>query len=576
MASGKTETRCLVHGRQPILCKPFGKRKVQHHCLFEQMRIWLNECPTKHTSRICFERRHLTESLSEVFPTRLIDVGELDSSQHAHLVKFESWKHFNKSKIRSNFDGYAALSYCWGLNFDKSCLLREENEVEFQHRLPIKLPRTIQESIDVCRQLGIRYIWVDALCIIQGHDGNSRDWQKESSRVGSYYRNAVVTIAATWASQNDGGCLPVQWHTKTQNHIRTSMSIGVSLMSKEQLDPPASRLIRRDMRACILKRRGWALQELCMSTRLLWFTSTGVYWSCDATSRHSVWTCEWPFTLISRDVGRRIRWQMPQLPTNRHDKWYELMVHYSKMRLSVPSDKLPALSGLCKYVDPNTEDQYLAGIWKSSVLQGLAWHVGTPYAKLYSTSTNTEIPSWSFLSIGRHVEFKETLTFGALKLDTILPSAELGTAVVRLRYDDIHGEISSARLHLSAVSMQLYMRLSPDTDLLRCLDVFSNPRIEDGKLNFAFLESDYLSKSRLYFDEVPQLDLEKVAVIPALLLYVKPTYQPEYRQMVVLLLQSTGEPDVFTRIGLCTIELEGTMLEALDKEKLVRADFTLI
>jgi hypothetical protein len=109
--------------------------------------------------------------------------------------------------MSARYPGYVTLSYCWGTKNDHGHLLREETEAQFLQALP-PLPRTIQDAVDVCRRIGMRYLWVDAICIIQGRGGSSSDWEKESARVGSYYANSMFTIAVTWAKASDEGCLP--------------------------------------------------------------------------------------------------------------------------------------------------------------------------------------------------------------------------------------------------------------------------------------------------------------------------------------------------------------------------------
>ena len=66
-----------------------------------------------------------------------------------------------------------------------------------------KLPRTIRDAIKISQSLGISYLWVDALCIIQG---DKDDWTKESARMADVYRNSVVTIAASSAADVQGSC----------------------------------------------------------------------------------------------------------------------------------------------------------------------------------------------------------------------------------------------------------------------------------------------------------------------------------------------------------------------------------
>jgi hypothetical protein len=66
------------------------------------------------------------------------------------------------------------------------------------------LPETYRDAIDVTRSLGVRYIWIDALCIIQSTTDQS-DWESESSKMATIFENGLVTIAATSSSDCHGG-----------------------------------------------------------------------------------------------------------------------------------------------------------------------------------------------------------------------------------------------------------------------------------------------------------------------------------------------------------------------------------
>jgi hypothetical protein len=68
------------------------------------------------------------------------------------------------------------------------------------------LPRTIQDAISVTRRLGVRFLWVDALCIVQDSI-NGQDWIDESSKMASIYGNAYLTIVAEAANDCSQGFL---------------------------------------------------------------------------------------------------------------------------------------------------------------------------------------------------------------------------------------------------------------------------------------------------------------------------------------------------------------------------------
>jgi hypothetical protein len=80
----------------------------------------------------------------------------------------------------------------------KSTYMNLQKAVQFS-----SLPRTFREAIAITRALGIAYLWVDSLCIIQDDDD---DWRAESAKMGFVYEQAYCTIAATAASDGSQGC----------------------------------------------------------------------------------------------------------------------------------------------------------------------------------------------------------------------------------------------------------------------------------------------------------------------------------------------------------------------------------
>jgi hypothetical protein len=98
---------------------------------------------------------------------------------------------------------YAALSHCWGsgprLTTTKSNWSKLALNVSFN-----ALPPLFQDAVIITRQLGLRYIWIDSLCIIQD---SLRDWETESSKMGSIYQNSYITISATNSSDGSAKCL---------------------------------------------------------------------------------------------------------------------------------------------------------------------------------------------------------------------------------------------------------------------------------------------------------------------------------------------------------------------------------
>lgn len=68
---------------------------------------------------------------------------------------------------------------------------------QWQEGIPlIKMPSTFRDAVTITRKLGIRHLWIDALCIIQD---SAEDWKFEIDRVGDVYKHGLLNIAANTA-----------------------------------------------------------------------------------------------------------------------------------------------------------------------------------------------------------------------------------------------------------------------------------------------------------------------------------------------------------------------------------------
>ena len=122
----------------------------------------------------------------------MIDVGDAGGSQNPK-------SHISRREIGQ----YAALSYCWG-GPQPVVLTQSSLESMTQRIFMSRLSETIQDAIISTRKLGLRYIWIDALCFIQDF---ASDKELEISKINHVYQNAYVTICAANAVQCSEGFL---------------------------------------------------------------------------------------------------------------------------------------------------------------------------------------------------------------------------------------------------------------------------------------------------------------------------------------------------------------------------------
>ncbi|RSL79790.1 hypothetical protein CEP52_017481 [Fusarium oligoseptatum] len=141
---------------------------------FKVLNEWINLCDTTHNCNSAQEHdRHM-----EGMPTRVIDVGTVDSPS-LQLVE-------TGDSIRGK---YLALSHCWGkLEEDQKFVTSASNFDNRKEEIPFdKMPRTFQDAVRTNRALGIAYLWIDSLCIIQGDEA---DWEAESAKMEEVFSSA--------------------------------------------------------------------------------------------------------------------------------------------------------------------------------------------------------------------------------------------------------------------------------------------------------------------------------------------------------------------------------------------------
>lgn len=141
---------------------------------------WFQHCYSTHT--LC--RQLAAFSLNQI-PTRLIDIGcDGDTDWFLRVVDEEALPAASLS--------YMTLSYRWGSN--TKLILPSSNLARFRQGAPIcELPPLFRDFVTVARAFHIRYVWIDALCIIQD---SVEDWEAEASRMRYVYANSACNIAA--------------------------------------------------------------------------------------------------------------------------------------------------------------------------------------------------------------------------------------------------------------------------------------------------------------------------------------------------------------------------------------------
>jgi hypothetical protein len=236
---------------------------------FKLIKLWLQDCNTHHSycQPVPQVRTHGTHS--QEFPTRLIDVG---TPGNIRLRLFETHEELPVSHE------YIALSHPWGdvKKHTPFCTWRRDGsglgrDLEtFKRAIPYgDLPATFKDAVDCTRALGVRYLWIDSICIIQGIDG---DFSQEAKNMEEVFTGAYCVLAASRATNQHDGFLG----SRSQRKFITLERVkGKLFYICDPIDD-----FSKDVIEGSLNQRGWVLQERALARRTIYFTDNQTYFEC--------------------------------------------------------------------------------------------------------------------------------------------------------------------------------------------------------------------------------------------------------------------------------------------------------
>ncbi|KAI3329247.1 heterokaryon incompatibility protein-domain-containing protein [Xylariaceae sp. AK1471] len=342
------DTAAVYLSTRPIENKPSER--------FNEISFWLENCKRRHP-RCRTIITSLQTHATGVKPKRLIRIEKLNTEALEELPPF------------------AALSYCWG--GDQTVRCDESTTKGFETHIPIEiLPATIQDAITVCEQLGIHYLWVDALCILQD---SHADKTIEIAKMPYIYGGAVFTIVASRARS--------AWDGFLKTRIPTPENVSAFQLPWRCLDGQIGTvtIVELDTQPEPIDDRGWTFQERFLSTRHLSEPNSAVGyvdgWRKEGESFMS--------------HGDEKIWET--VKDDPYHGWEYIVLKYSERKLTHATDRPLAISGMAERYGQLVGDEYFAGLWKRYLKSGLLWAVLARDRGRRPPSYQG--PSWSWLAV---------------------------------------------------------------------------------------------------------------------------------------------------------------------------------
>ncbi|KAM0237420.1 hypothetical protein ACHAP5_009050 [Fusarium lateritium] len=359
---------------------------------FLLFREWIRVCEKTHRHDVAdeYDTASRTSERTKGLPTRVVDVGD-DANSHLRLVKSEDMV----SHV------YLALSHRWGDNSQHHLgrTLRSNQARRYMSIDESELPLNFKDAITVTRKLGVRYIWIDSLCIIQDDDA---DWNVESVRMEQVYSNARCVLAASSAASSMDGFL------KRPDPYRpylalNSQSGGVGYLCRN-IDN-----FQGDVDEATLNTRGWTLQERALARRTIHFTNSQVYFECGKGVH-----CESLMRLTNPRASLLGDSNFPS-SVEPHYKGGRVMLvqalyqQYSKRLFWDAQDRPIAIAGLEKKLTSEFDTHGGYGVFEAFLERGLLWKRpgGSSFLKPINFPKERNVPTWSWMAYDGLITYVE-------------------------------------------------------------------------------------------------------------------------------------------------------------------------
>ncbi|KAK6434741.1 hypothetical protein LTR95_009069 [Oleoguttula sp. CCFEE 5521] len=368
------------------------KDQTPSRALLGSISAWAVDCLEKHATCKPPKAAHGSSQVSSKFPTRLIDVSLSSGAESVRLC--------DGSEL-TDTDDYLTLSHCWGRTLPVRLL--KENECSLRKSIVCKsLPQTFQDAIYFTQALSQRYIWIDALSIVQD---SAQDWGREAQSMSHIYAQSLLNIAATSAVDGSGGLFRVKDMDLIAPCVIKATWSGHRAGSYMCIDQSAW---QRRIESAPLNKRAWVFQERLLSARTVHFARDMVWWECRQqracqaypgydrmlAHRRPLATCRLLVNLDSNNMsGARLGWN-------------DMLHNYARMEITKQSDRLIAIAGVasffCKALSLSDED-YVAGLWKRTLAEDLLWRVHHGGRHTSREQCTGQFPSWTWAKVNDYI-----------------------------------------------------------------------------------------------------------------------------------------------------------------------------
>ncbi|GAP86635.1 putative transcription factor C2H2 [Rosellinia necatrix] len=427
-----------------------------HH--FETISRWLHSCLTHSQCNQTLSQKRIWNIWEVPLPLRCVEL--LSHGKGIRLRETDGQR-----------GAYITLSHRWTADTGRCGTTASNYNARLEGKEFPWLSQVFRDALKVTERMGVRYIWIDTLCIIQDGDGG-KDWRQEAPKMSQYYQYSLLTISAAVSSPAMGIFnakipdkipqklvrLPYRDSECCQKGHFYVYERGVGLFAQYEMALQASQF----------PNRGWIFQEWLLSRRVIYYTDYGLFFECQAhSSKNDSQELAQPITssqyspkeinlhpelrwahIDNTNSNLKVRIGLGKTPPE--ELWYRLIESYSFRDLTRPEeDRLIALSGIKDAFEeilqqtPGTHwsSEYIAGVWISDVHYSLLWH---KEQDSLNDSKVKNLPSWSWAALIAKVRWP--------RRGQVIPACEISLAGQPEDYEAVSSSPQRISLNLESIT----------------------------------------------------------------------------------------------------------------------------
>ena len=287
-----------------------------------------------------------------------------------------------------------------------------------------QLPAVMKDAIQVCRVLGIPFLWIDALCILQD---SLSDWEEQSWEMAKIFGGSWLTICAASSFSCQEGflnerrppALSFEYTSPLDPLIHGTLNFRPTPTEFDTMLPSPARytFLAQDLKASRWNTRGWVFQEQLLSPRKLYFGHSMLHFQDGnhTTSENGFTTKATLDMNLATSSNSWTIWPVLKKRKHMYALWLDIVYQLHRLQWTHERDLFPALSGIAAAFSKATNDRYMAGHWLGDLACNLLWHTYDKPDTIHdvlerlSRGNVQSAPSWSWASQLEHHECAMTV-----------------------------------------------------------------------------------------------------------------------------------------------------------------------